>query len=231
MTESPLAYSIYNDSIILSLLILSILSCCHTLATNGYSIAERIKNIYFDTGHSNPYNSRSEISLSGNITLYILVIFSSTVIALDSMQNVTDITDRNNAYITIAILGIAFAIFLLLKRIIYDIVNLTLFGREQAKQWKESYFFTIKIMGILLLPLSALLIIYPSISDIITVIYLSFAIILYQIMLIIRCFNIIFTEKCYFLDIFLYLCAIELLPLGLVWYAISKTNLLEIIKI
>lgn len=231
MTDVYIPYTLCNDSIILSLLILSILGCCYTIAGDGYSIAERIKNMYFYSKHSNPYNDRIDITPFGNIILYFLVIFSSTIIALNHILHKTEISDSTSTYTALGIFAAAFTLFLFIKRIIYAIVNLTLFNKEQTKEWNNSYFFTIKIMGIVLLPISALLIIYPDFSDIITVIYLGFAIILYLIMLTIRCFSIIFTEKCYFLDIFLYLCAIELLPLGFIWYAINKTNLFEIIKI
>lgn len=231
MTDHYTTYSICNDSTMLSLLMLNILGCLYALAKNRYSIGERIKNWYLYTGQTTPFNNRADITPTGNFILYWQVIFCCSVIAMRHINNIHSFTDSNQAYVVFAMLASAFILFFFAKRIVYDIVNYTLFGKEQARLWKESYFFTIKITGFLLLPIATLVIIYPDISEIITVTYLLFTVIMFAIMLIIRGFNIIFNKKHYFLDIFLYLCAIELLPLCLMWHAISKTNLLEIIKI
>lgn len=231
MTSQPIPYSICNDSVMLSMLVMNILGCLYALAENRYSIGERIKNMYLYANKVTAYNNRTDITPFGNIVLYAQVIFCCSVIAIGHINNTHCFDNRYQAYIIFALLAIAFILFFLAKRAVYDIVNHTLFGKEQAEQWRESYFFTIKITGFLLLPIATLIIIYPDISDIITVSYLLFTVIIFAVMLIIRGFNIIFNKKHYFFDIFLYLCAIELLPLCLTWYAMSKTNLVEIIKI
>lgn len=230
MTGVPNPYTINNDSTMLLLLVLGIIGSCYVLSSNGNSIVERIKSMFFYSGQTNPYNNRTEINRFGSIVLYFIVILCSVIITIRCMLYSENYPLDRGSYFVPAILAGLFILFLLVKRAMYDIVNMTLFTKKQADEWRLSYFFTIQLMGFILLPLTVALVLYPSLSDIFAVVYLVFAIILYLIMLVISCINIIFCEKCYFLDIFLYLCAIELQPIVLMWYAIHKTNLFNLIK-
>lgn len=230
MTGVPVPYSTSNDSLMLLLLVLGIVGACYALASNGSSIAERIKNMYFYTGQTNPYNNRTDISRFGSIVLYSMVVICSVIISVRCMQYSGNFDlDRDDYTVPVTLAGL-FILYLFVKRAMYDIVNLTLYTKKQAEEWRLSYFFTIQLMGFVLLPLAAVIVLYPSLSDIFIVVYMVSAIIIYLVMLIIRCINIVFCEKCYFFDIFLYLCAIELQPIALMWYAIHGTNLFNLIK-
>ena len=54
--------------------------------------------------------------------------------------------------------------------------------------------------------------------------FLIFATLLYAIVVICSAKKIIFKKKCIGLDIFLYLCALEFLPLAILWRAIHVIN-------
>lgn len=229
MTGEQIPYFIGNDNVILTLYILSLLAGAYTLMRDGSSIVERIKSMFYYSGQSTPYNNRTGISKTGSFTLYTNTILYATIITFAHLQESIPAEERGNITLFVAI-ALVFIIFLAIKYIIYEIINRILFSEKQAGEWSLSYFFTIKISCILLLPLATAPILLPTLSNTIVWGYLIVIGTIYTIMLSLRCFNIIFTETFYFLDIFLYLCEIELLPLILLWHAIENTNLFLMIK-
>ena len=229
MTGEPVPYSIYNDNTILVLYVLSLIMGAYTLMRDGGSILERIKFMLYYSGQSTPYNTRAGISKTGSFTLYANTILYSTIITFVYLQKALSNEDRGNLIMFAAIV-LLYIIFLAIKFIVYETVNRTLFSAKQAHEWSLSYFFTIKTASILLMPLASALILLPTLSDTFVRIYLAIAGIMFFIVLSLRCFNIIFSKTFYFLDIFLYLCAIELLPLIPLWQVMQRTNLFLMIK-
>ena len=229
MTGEPVPYSIYNDKTILVLYVLSLLMGAYTLMRDSGSILERIKFMLYYSGQSTPYNTRAGISKTGSFTLYTNTILYSTIITFVYMQKTLSNEDRGNLIMFVAIV-LLYIIFLAIKFIVYETVNRTLFSAKQAHEWSLSYFFTIKTASILLMPLVSALILLPTLSDTFVRIYLAIVGIMFFIVLSLRCFNIIFSKTFYFLDIFLYLCAIELLPLIPLWQAMQETNLFLMIN-
>ena len=229
MTGEPVPYSIYNDNTILVLYVLSLLMGAYTLMRDGGGILERIKFMLYYSGQSTPYNTRAGISKTGSFTLYTNTILYSTIITFVYMQKALSNEDRGNLIMFAAIV-LLYIIFLAIKFIVYETVNRTLFSAKQAHEWSLSYFFTIKTASILLMPLVSALILLPTLSDTFVRIYLAIVGIMFFIVLSLRCFNIIFSKTFYFLDIFLYLCAIEVLPLIPLWQVMQRTNLFLMIK-
>lgn len=230
MTGESIPYCISNDNYILLLFILSLIGCTYVSAFNANNIVEKIKNMFYYTGENIPYNTRANIGPVGNTILYTQFILYSAIIGMWYMTQSGKLRDAGEPYIVFTILFLLFLLYLPIKGIIYAIVNRILFSPQQAKEWHDSYFFTIQLTGIILLPLATMLIILPSVCSIVFYCYLTFVAIIYIIMLFIRCHNIIFKENCYYIDIFLYLCAIEFAPIGLVWRIINETNLFKLIK-
>lgn len=230
MSGTPIPYSIGQDNLILSLFIASLLGGAYVLLRDGASIVERLKKMFYYKGQAVPYNSRAGISTAGNNILYLLLILYSTIIIFGYLQQSGKLQSIESSYIPFAVFAAISTLFVAAKGVIYEFINNVLFSQEQAREWRESYFFTLQLLSFALLPLVATVILVPSLNNIIFNAYIIIIGIIYLIMLFIRCFNIIFNEKSYFLDIFLYLCAIELLPLCLMWQVIHQTYLFLIIN-
>ena len=224
MIGEHIPYSISNDNLILTLYIASLLFGSYTLMRDGSSIVERIKNMFYYKGQSTPYNTRTGISKIGSFTLYASSVLYATIITFAHLQKTLP-TEQKGSIAIFATIALFFVLFLAGKFLLYEIIIHILFSSKQASEWTLSYFFTIKTSCILLLPLVSAIILVPTLSETLTLIYVIIIGIIYLIVLSLRCFNIIFNETFYFSDIFLYLCAIELLPLLLLWEAIEKTHL------
>lgn len=226
MTGLPIPYCMNSDNLILSLFMLDMLGYAYLLPVDGGNIAERMKNMFYYTGNSTPYKNSVKISLTGSVILYAQTIFHCAVITMGILLQRGEHDICSAPHTAFAICAAACTLFLPAKRIVYDFVNNVLFGAKQAEQWRSSYFFTIQITGTALWPLAAATILAPAVHPVILYGFLIAMLVIYFAMLSMRCFNIIFTGKHCYLDIFLYLCAIELLPLGLAWRSIQTTDLL-----
>jgi hypothetical protein len=113
---------------------------------------------------------------------------------------------------------------LLFKRLSYDAVNAILFDRHTVSEWRSFYFFTIKLLGFALTPAIISILFLPVISFTIVKIYLLIVLAAYVYTILNGLFKIIFAQRRNFLDIFLYLCALEFLPLGIVWKSILQLS-------
>lgn len=231
MTGAPIPYHIGNDNLFLLLFIMNILGMSYLFLTCGNNLLERTKSLFYYKKQSNPYGNRINIGLVGNIFLYAQDIFCFVIITFGYLQYNGENNFGQKSHIAIAAFATLLTAFLLAKWAIYEIVNTILFTRKQAREWRLSYFFTTQLTGFILFPLATAIIFWPTIPEYIYWGYLIFVAILYLYMLFIRCFNIVFAEKCNYFDIFLYLCAIELLPLGLLCKAILVTNSFLTIKL
>ncbi len=231
MIGTPIPYSLTNDNMLLLFYLADILGVAYVFIVSGANIAERTKSLFYYGGQSNPYNTRTGISLLSSFILDFQTIFFATIIAFNYLLIESHNEINGKSHICCLTFAALFGIFLVIKRVMYDIVNYILFTPKQAKEWRESYFFTIKLTGFLLFPLVTAIIFKSGFSEVIYWAYLIFVAIIYLYMLSARCLNIIFTEKRNYLDIFLYLCAIELLPILILGKTIVKVTSFLTIKL
>lgn len=151
---------------------------------NGSSIVERAKSMFYHGKQSNPYNDRTHITKLCNLLLYLQTTFYCSIIAFGGIQYTTTFTRGTTPHILLAALCLLVAAALLVKRVLYHICNITLFSAAAAREWNESYFFTIKLTGFILLPLAICVIFVKGFSIAYYTIYLIFATLLYAIVVI-----------------------------------------------
>lgn len=231
MTGTAIPYNPLNDDTLLLLFVLDIMGMAYVFLNKGGNIMERIKSMFYYGKHSNPYNDRTHIGIPCNMLLYAHVILYMCILTYGYSKVEGNILATSYSVFITGTHAAIFILFMIVKLIIYEIINRILFSAQQAQDWRLSYFFTIQLCGFIISPLAVLLIFTNNVSAVFYRIYIAIALIIYLSMLFVNCINIIFTEKRYFLDIFLYLCAIELMPIAFLWRAIVETNNFIIIKI
>ena len=223
MIGEPIPYSLSTDNLLLVLYLANILGVAYVFIVNGANIADRTKSLFYYSNQSNPYNTRAGISRFCSFILIFQIIFFLSIIAFNYLLLNREETINRISHIYFLSFAALFTLFLFVKRIMYDIVNNILFTAKLAKEWRDSYFFTIKLTGFLLFPLVTAIIFKANLSEGVYWTYLVFVAIIYLYMLSVRALNIIFVEKLRWFDIFLYLCAIELLPIGILCKTIAQT--------
>ena len=90
------------------------------------------------------------------------------------------------------------------------------FGRRRSAKWLKTLMFAVSVEGIALFPL-VLLMSYFDLSVQNAVAYVAFVTVLVKISLFYKSFILFFRQKVFFLQIILYFCALEIMPLLSLW--------------
>lgn len=224
MTGTPIPYFFGNDNLLLAMFLLNLLGISYVFILNGDSIFQRIKSLFYYSRNSKPYNNQTHINRFCNVILYLQVVLFCSVMAFAALKYNHRVVDAGSSYIYWGIYMLLFAVVVFAKRLIYDIVNAILFTPQQTREWRNSYFFTMQLSGFMLFPLVLAILIMPHVPHRVYTVYLAVTAIICLLMLISRCKKLIFMQKNGFLDIILYLCALEILPTAVILKAINELN-------
>lgn len=230
MTETLAPYSIINDNAVMMIFVMNIIAISYVFIMNGASILERLKCMFYYESKSTPFNDRTHITKVCNVLMYVQTLFYATIIATDYIIRNNSFCAESTVMPIIGEFALCFTAVLLFKRFSYDAVNTILFSRKMVTEWRNLYFFTIKMLGFALSPAAISVIFFPGISYTFVKIYLLFVLIIYIYTILSGLIKIIFIQKRNYLDIFLYLCALEFLPMGIVLKFILQTSLFLTIK-
>lgn len=231
MTDATAPYNMVNDSTMMLLLILNIVSIAYVVIMNGASIAERIKGLFYYRRNATPFNDRTHITKICNILLNIQTVFYLSLTAMLVLQK-NSLLEINGKSLSIAgVFALFFATFILLKRLAYGLVNSILFSRREVEEWDELYSFTTKLLGFTITPAAAVMIFIPALPTIYVYFYIFLTLLLFVCTKTNGLFRIIFTKNRNYLDIFLYLCALEFLPMAMAWKFILELSEFITIKI
>ena len=131
-------------------------------------------------------------------------------------------------YMVVGIYTAMMAGYFLTRFLLYTLVNLVFFDKKKNMYWQKILLFLSCVEGVLLFPVIMLLI-YFNLSTESVILYFTITLILVKILTIYKCFIIFFRRKGGFLQIILYFCALEIVPLAAFWSILVLTgNFLKI---
>ena len=220
MTGTLAPYCMTNDNTILLLLVLNLVGIPYVLLMNGANILERTKCIFYYENKTTPYNDRTQITRICNLLMDFQTIFYATIILTGSLDRHCFTIARENSIPVVGILAAILTLFLLIKRGLHSIVNNILFSKSLNEEWNNFYFFTTKLWGFTLTPAALAILFLPAIPLKYVEFYSVLTLIAFLFTIIRGALKIIFAKKCIYVDIFLYLCALEFLPIAMVWKTI-----------
>ena len=231
MTEALAPYCMTNDNIIMMLLVLNLVGIPYVLLMNGANILERAKCIFYYENKSTPYNDRTHITKICNLLMNFQTIFFATIVTAGYIDgNCFNIT-RENSITLLGTLAALFTVVFLIKRGVNSIINNILFSKGTSEEWNSFYLFATKLWGFTLAPAALAILFIPAIPLKYVEYYSILTLVAYVCTLIRGVYKIIFVKKCIYVDIFLYLCALEFLPIAMVWKTILQLSDFITIKI
>jgi len=229
MEGETILHNIHGDDVITTLLL-----CCFILAVIAFANAKsfvlyQLRNFFYQ-----PYEGRSENkeTTSEIRSLFYLVSLSSIVISLlyyfHTMQIEGESFLLQSPYQLLAIF-IGFVVgYFMLKYVLYIWVNGVFFGGKRNIHWMRSYIFLFIFEGILMFPLLFAQL-YFDLSLETVELYFIIALIIVKLMTFYRCYVIFFRQNVVSIQIILYLCALEIVPLLALWAGLDiTTNSLKI---
>jgi len=134
----------------------------------------------------------------------------------------------SSEYLLLAVFFAAFAGYHALRFTLYRIVNATFFSSQQNEKFMTSAIFLSDMVGLLLLP-GVFLLAYFNLSAVAMTIYAGFVLFLVKIMYFYKSYAIFFKRNAYFLQIILYFCALEIIPLVMLIGGLSA--IVDILKV
>ena len=220
-----------NDNIIMMLLVLNLVGIPYVLLMNGANILERAKCIFYYENKSTPYNDRTHITKICNLLMNFQTIFFATIVTAGYIDgNCFNIT-RENSITLLGTLAALFTVVFLIKRGVNSVINNILFSKGTSEEWNSFYLFATKLWGFTLAPAALAILFIPAIPLKYVEYYSILTLVAYICTLIKGVHKIIFAKKCIYVDIFLYLCALEFLPIAMVWKTILQLSDFITIKI
>ena len=225
----PVPDTVNTDNVMTGLLLF-----CFLLAILAFSSAKgfivRQYSKFFSPFHDDEGNtSETLVELRFQLFLAILTgLMSSLLYYFYTLRFIGETFVLASQYYLIAIyLGIFIAYFLV-KILLYQIVNVVLFDGKRNRQWMKALLFITAIEGVLLFP-AVMMQAYFDLSVKTVVIYVVTVLVFVKLLTIFKCFIIFFYRNVVKLQIILYFCALELVPMLALWSILDITaNVLKI---
>ena len=224
----PVPYNISNDNIISSLLLGCFVMTLLAFALSKNFVIQQIKHFFY-------IPKREDIKTPTSSEVIALMYFTLQTCLLLAMAYffyvkayVADTFVYEDEYLFIGLIFLMILIYTILKYPLYTLVNYTFFSGNNNGQWIHTMLLLSAIEGALLFPA----ILFQSYFDappqnVIT--YAVFVLVLVKIFTFYKCFVIFFRKNGLFLQIILYFCTLEIIPLLALWGGLGIiTNALTI---
>ena len=229
MLGDPAPYNVGNDNVVAGTLIVCFALAMIASSMSRNFIARQIKNLFHRPSRSaNIVETGHEVRFQAFLVVQTALLLSITYYLFTRTTNSgNDICDS-----PILAVGIFFGIFLsyfLLKNLLYTIVNWVYFDRRSNQQWSQLTLFLVSAEGVIIYP-AVLLMIYFGLSAQYTLIYAATIVSLIKLLLFYQGYIIFFKRTAVSMQIILYFCTLELMPLmALVGILVYTNNYLTII--
>jgi hypothetical protein len=207
----PIPYTIRGDNFFTALLLFCLLLFIVSVSHSQRFIVRQLRDFFYL-----PHNDTNIRETSGELRFQLfLVLLNCLLLSIASYQYVTDYIDTTFVVTDYQMLGIflcSFIMYYLVKGLLYGVVNSVFFNPYLNKHWLKLFLFLTATESVMLFPV-VMLIVYFDLSFEKAVYYFVFTLILTKILTIYKCWSIFFRQNGAFLQIFLYFCTLEIVPL------------------
>lgn len=219
----PVPYSIHADNIITMLLLGCFIFAVIAFANTRSFFQRQVKHFFYM-----PHEGTTEVTETANEVRFqvFLVLLTSLLLSLlyyfYTIHYVGDTFVLQTQYHLIAIyMGIMVGYFLL-KSLAYTMVSMVFFDGKRNGQWVKTLLFIAAVEGVLLFP-AVILRAYFDMAIQNVVIYFTVVLIFVKLLTFYKCYTIFFRQKVVQLQIILYFCALEIVPLLALWGTLVMT--------
>ena len=213
MAGDPVPYTMRSDDIMAGVLIVCFILAVTAFARSRQAILQQLRDFFYIPRSDKTSSSES----TGNLFFHVfLSIQTCLLLAIAyyfyTTNYVADTFVVDEPYLLTAIFFGLFVAYFFGKMMVYKLVNLIFFRSKKSKQWTWTFAFITALEGIALFP-AVILQVYYNLPPQNVVYYFIFILILTKILTFYKCWVIFFRQIGVFLQIILYLCALEIVPL------------------
>ena len=225
----PVPYTVHADNLVTGLLLFSFVMIVIAFSSVKDFLLRQIKSFFYFSHDAASEMSETAVELRFQ---FFLVVLASLLISLlfyfYTLYYIGETYILRSPYYLILIYWGIMMVYYLLKAMLYTIVNWVLFDGKRNKQWIRSFLFISSAEGILMFPIMMMKG-YFDIPIESAAIYVAIVLTIIKILTFYKCFIIFFSRIVVKLQIILYFCALEMVPLLFIWTILNATaNMLKI---
>lgn len=228
VSGDPVPYAVANDYLLTGGLLGCFILAVMALSKSRRFIIRQAKNFFYvPRGKTTTINETAgEIRAQLFFVLQTCLLLS--LLAFFYVRSIGIETFVIEHYQVIGLYTAGFLTYFLVHAFIYCFVNWIFFERKKNDQWIKSKLFLVSIEGVALFPI-VMLLAYFNVSISTAIIYTTFIIGLVKILTLYKQYVIFFRQKGSILQIFLYFCALEIIPMLMMWGIFKvATNYLKV---
>ena len=212
----PIPYTFQNDSFVTGILILCFLLMTFALSRISDFLLRQTKQ-FFSTQKTEQTLTETGSEIKFQILfLFITCLIYALLYFLYTNHFIANTFIISSEYLLLVIFGMTILGYMFLRMVLYTIVNNIFFNNKKNLQFLGSILIITSLEGVVLFPL-ILLLAYFQFSLQNAIIYTATIVILAKILTFYKSFTIFFNQKGGFLQIILYFCALEMIPLMMLW--------------
>ena len=212
----PIPYTFQNDSFITGILIICFLLITFVLSRISGFLLRQTKHIFSSQNNEHALTETgSEIKFQF-LFMFITCLLYALLYFIYTTHIIANTFIFSSEYILLVIYGITILAYMLIRMLLYTIINITFSTNKKNLQFQRSILLITSLEGVALFPL-VLLVAYFQFSLQNAIFYTATIVILAKILTFYKSFTIFFYQKGGFLQIILYFCALEMIPLMMLW--------------
>ena len=214
VVEKPAAYKAGRDDVLsTSVIVMMVVALLALSASWGFIVRQTRNFFYRENEHTtNVPDTNNEIRSQIVLMAFTVFTFAVTYFAYFTSVNDMQAMKMSPHLLLLLYVGV-FVAYLLMKIGLYLLVNWVFFHGKEIEQWNKSQLYITTMEGLLMAPVT-LLFVYDKLSLFPTLICVGIVVVLCKLCTFYKCYLIFFKRFAAFLQIFLYFCALELIPLA-----------------
>ncbi len=225
ITGQPLAYNFRTDDWISGTILLCLVLVAWTITRSWNYAGSTIKPFFRDRIISESGAEHSNTAFHGLTLLVLQTCFCLSILYCNYLHEAKHGTFLpETPYLMLGITASSLLIYVLLKLATYSVVNAIFYDRRQCEAWNGAYLLSVAGTGLLLLPVT-LLVIYLNLPfDQQKILFLG-VLASVKLLLFYRAYRTFFRHFGGWLHLILYFCTLEIVPALLMWRALYWANI------
>ena len=217
----PVPYSIHNDSVITSILLAFFILVVIAIANIHEFIVRQFKSFFYIS-----HEGTSEMAETGTeLRIQVFMVFLSSLLLsllfyFYTIHYIGDTFVLESQYYLIAVYLVLMIVYFTAKVILYSVVNSVFFDSKRKQHWFKTLLFISSMEGLILFP-AVLLQTYFDMSEKNVILYFTIVLFFVKILTFFKCYVVFFRRNVVKLQIILYFCALEMVPLIAFWVTLD----------
>ena len=216
VSGDPIPYAIRNDDIITALLLVGFVVALMAFAASKNYIYRQLKTFFYPQKASLDTNETSGEFRAQMYFLLQTCLLLSLFYFFYTQEYIAQTFILSDEYLLVAFFFATFCVYYALKALLYSAVNLVFFDNKKNEQWLRTTLFLNGAIGVFLFP-AVMLFTYFDASSQTIIYYLIIVLVFVKILTFYKCSAIFFRQNVLYLQIILYFCTLEIIPLLALW--------------